>query len=349
MKDSKPGFNGQWIEVFATGSHTDNEGREHSITKDFLNQAVANFNSEEHEPPIVIGHPAENAPAFGWARDLRVNGDRLEAQFGDVNPEFESMVKNGAFKKRSASFYLRDGKPALRHVGFLGAQPPAVKGLRDIHFAEGQAAEFADLELRIADFGEGETMKDEDVATITERVVEKIKGIFGGKPAEVGTQNFSEADVKKLVGDSIKAVETSFGEKVTALENENNTLKKAVEKQASSMTRTEIVAFVESIGNAKLPPALRAGLVEFMESITASDKKVTVISFTEADGKKVETKTESSALDFFKGWLKQLPPMLSFGESYGAVQATGTDGAVLSFDEGRVKAMRSEMGIAEKK
>ena len=36
-----------------------------------------------------------------------------------------------ALKKRSASFYP-DGR--LRHVGFLGAAPPAVKGLADIGF-----------------------------------------------------------------------------------------------------------------------------------------------------------------------------------------------------------------------
>src|SRR6266571_8863341 len=116
-------FNGQWIEIFTAGDHTDSEGRAHSITEDFLNQAVANFNSEKHEPPIVVGHPTENAPAFGWTRGLRVRGGDgesgrggavLEARFGDVNPEFETMVKEGAFKKRSASFYLDgDGKPAL--------------------------------------------------------------------------------------------------------------------------------------------------------------------------------------------------------------------------------------------
>ena len=55
------------------------------------------------------------------------------------------MVAAGAFKKISASFYSPSspqnpvpGVYYLRHVGFLGAQPPAVKGLRNPAFADGE-------------------------------------------------------------------------------------------------------------------------------------------------------------------------------------------------------------------
>lgn len=51
----------------------------------------------------------------------------------------------GRYKKVSASFYRPDApcnpKPGayyLRHVGFLGAQPPAVKSLKAIEFADGE-------------------------------------------------------------------------------------------------------------------------------------------------------------------------------------------------------------------
>ena len=44
---------------------------------------------------------------------------------------FAEMVQAGRFPKRSAAFYP-DGR--LRHVGFLGAMPPAVKGLKNISF-----------------------------------------------------------------------------------------------------------------------------------------------------------------------------------------------------------------------
>ncbi|MDL6388248.1 peptidase, partial [Escherichia coli] len=70
-----------------------------------------------------------------------------------LDPQFAEMVTDGRFKKVSASFYLPDSpsnpKPGvlyLRHVGFLGAQPPSVKGLKQVSFSEQEegVVEFAD-------------------------------------------------------------------------------------------------------------------------------------------------------------------------------------------------------------
>jgi len=72
--------------------------------------------------------------AFGWIEGLKKSGDVLLAKLKDVVPEFGDAVKTGLYKKRSASFYP-DGR--LRHVGFLGGSPPAVKGLADIGFKAG--------------------------------------------------------------------------------------------------------------------------------------------------------------------------------------------------------------------
>jgi len=49
--------------------------------------------------------------------------------------EFEDMVKQGLFKKRSIR--LAPDGTRLLHVGFLGAVPPAVEGLADINFKGG--------------------------------------------------------------------------------------------------------------------------------------------------------------------------------------------------------------------
>jgi hypothetical protein len=70
---------------------------------------------------------------------LKKQGDLLLAKFKQVEPSFADMVKRGLFKKRSAAFYP-DG--SLRHIGFLGAMPPAIKGLPDVAFAEADALTF---------------------------------------------------------------------------------------------------------------------------------------------------------------------------------------------------------------
>lgn len=125
-------MNGKWIEIFRGGEQKDSLGRKHDGDK-MIDTALSLFNAEEHEPPVVIGHPKNNAPAFGWIQALKKEGHSLFAKFKDTQPEFVDMVERGLFKKRSAAFYP-DG--SLRHVGFLGAKPPAVKGLADIAFSE---------------------------------------------------------------------------------------------------------------------------------------------------------------------------------------------------------------------
>lgn len=123
-----------WIEIFRGGRQVDSEGRKHDGDA-LIDKAVKSFDANEHEPPVVIGHPKDNAPAYGWVKGLKTtikDGVKvLLMKAGDVVPEFENLAKQGLYKKRSASFYP-DGR--LRHVGFLGAAPPAVKGLADLQF-----------------------------------------------------------------------------------------------------------------------------------------------------------------------------------------------------------------------
>lgn len=94
--------------------------------------------------PIVIGHPPDNAPAFGLVESLHVAGGALIATPGSVDAGFAELVRDGRYKKVSASFYRPDapsnphpGVWSLLHVGFLGAAAPAVKGLAPVAFAAG--------------------------------------------------------------------------------------------------------------------------------------------------------------------------------------------------------------------
>lgn len=351
-------FGGQWIEVFAAGTHTDNTGRQHELPVDFIEQVVRNFEPQVHEPPAVVGHPREDAPAYGWVSEVRRNGDVLEARFADVDKEFERMTSEGKFKKRSASFYLdasavRGGRvPCLRHVGFLGAQPPAVKGLRPIHFSDDGATTFE------ISFGEN-AMDEKQVKELSERVskgawdsfVEKLSSVFGGEK-EKPAASFSEADVQRIVKDALAAGTASFTEEVKQLKEANERLQSAVESQVGKTTRTEIVSFCDSLGAAKLPPAIRnAGVVEFMETLAAlpSDtEKVKVVSFSDdGKGNRTETKSEQTPLAWFQNFMSGLGPFIQFGEQFGNLRAEQTDGGELVSPERREK-LRSDMGIAAK-
>lgn len=144
------------FEIFRAGTHTDNNGRQVNISAADLAEAVAAYDPKLHEAPIVVGHPKTDAPAFGWISGLKTENGVLFADFAQVDDDFAGLVKAGRYKKVSASFYPPDSpnnpKPgvwSLRHVGFLGAQPPAVKGLTAINFAEGEVyVEFSEAAHR---------------------------------------------------------------------------------------------------------------------------------------------------------------------------------------------------------
>jgi len=131
-----------WIPIFRGGKQIDSAGHDHDGDA-LIEKALAKFNTATHEPPACVGHPEDNKPAYGWVEGLKKGKDKLGtillAKFKQVEPTFGQMVKEGRFKKRSSAFYP-DG--TLRHVAFLGAMPPAVKGLPDVAFAEGEAASF---------------------------------------------------------------------------------------------------------------------------------------------------------------------------------------------------------------
>ena len=131
------------IHLFRPGTHIDMGGQELTFSESDLTATVNAYDPALHEAPLCIGHPKDDAPAYGWVQSMRMSADGPEATPHQVNADFAEMHKTGAFKKVSASFYPPNsphnpvpGVYYLRHVAFLGAQPPAIKGLRPAEFAE---------------------------------------------------------------------------------------------------------------------------------------------------------------------------------------------------------------------
>jgi hypothetical protein len=123
-----------------------------------------------HEAPIVIGHPKDNAPAFGWVDSLKREGDILYAKLKNLVPEFVEILKRKLFKKRSISLYP---DLSLRHVGFLGAGIPAVKGLEDIKFSDEN-----NVLIEMPFYEEDSQLKvfsEEEVKTLIEKTKEKAE------------------------------------------------------------------------------------------------------------------------------------------------------------------------------
>lgn len=154
---------GSWIEVFKVGTHTSANGVERKYTHDDLTTIANLYNSQqEHEAPLVIGHPETDSPAYGWAKELKLAGDKLLAYVDKIHEAVVEAVNNEEYKKVSIALYPGG---LLRHIGLLGAVPPAVKGLASVKFAAG------------TDFEEYVWATDETRMPIVARVISAIRDL----------------------------------------------------------------------------------------------------------------------------------------------------------------------------
>jgi hypothetical protein len=152
----------QRIEIMRPGRFQAMGGAEYGFTEDNLRLAAVAYDAAKAPAPVVIGHPATNAPAYGWVKGMDFADGTLGAYVAEMEPSFAETVKAGRYKKVSASFFgpnhsanPRPGVYYLRHVGFLGAAAPAVPGLKPVSFAA-DAADCLDFahdvaEMRVLD------------------------------------------------------------------------------------------------------------------------------------------------------------------------------------------------------
>lgn len=128
-----------WIELFRAGHQVDSAGNGRDWTASDIDEIIRNH-SDETAAPIVIGHPKVDAPAYGWTGELKRDGNTLLGRFEKVEPTFAEMVQDGRFRRRSVAIgHDKDKGFYLRHVGWLGAAAPAIKGLSDVQFNDEEA------------------------------------------------------------------------------------------------------------------------------------------------------------------------------------------------------------------
>ena len=277
------------IEIFRAGTRTADDGTIHTITAADLAAAAAAYDPAVHEAPHTVGHPKNNAPAYGWIKRLAVQGDVLQiAESQQVEPQFAELVAEGRVKKRSSSFYHpqdpSNPKPGIwyvRHVAWLGAQPPAVKGLKDVQFSEGDAA---------------------------------------------GAVCFSEAVTTQEPDDMSKELQEQLAKAqadLDAAKQENATLKtqKDAADQAAADAKTQAASFAE-----KSRADRKAGFVSFAETqvqagtLLPKDKAMAVATLEAlADAKPVEfsegdTTTKVSPSQWLQDLISKSKPAVNYGE-----------------------------------
>lgn len=314
------------IHIFRAGRQTAMSGATIDFTEADLAATAAAYDPAKHEAPIVVGHPATDDPAYGWVRGLTAQGADLFAEPHEVNPAFAEQVQAKAYKKVSASFYSPQhpsnptpGVYALRHVGFLGAQPPAVKGLKPIDYAD--AADCIEIELDFSEEGAaGQTEWKFPAAaaattaqTTTTETHEPSSLPPGSEAATSGTGVSPE-------GSTTPPPETTTvtPEEKAALEAHNAQLqadldaaRTTLQAQATAANTAAHTAFAEAlIAEARVAPADKALLIatlDHLEPPVLSGSQAQVVEFGEGEAKV----PMATAL---KDWLKALPRRVEFGE-----------------------------------
>lgn len=107
---------------------------EAGITANHVKGLAESYGQNGHRAPIVLGHPQDNHPAWGWVKTCRADGDNLYCDM-DITPELKKLMDEGRFRERSVAFYNSE-PPQLRHIGFLGAVPPRIKGLEPVNLSD---------------------------------------------------------------------------------------------------------------------------------------------------------------------------------------------------------------------
>jgi hypothetical protein len=314
------------IHVFRAGTHLTAAGEQIEFTPADLAASAAAYDPVLHEAPLVIGHPKNDGPAYGWTKGLRAQGNDLYIVPHDLNPEFAEMVSTGAFKKRSLKWYRPtdplNPKPGVwypQHLGFLGATPPAIKGLRAVELAQGDnlvEVEFSQWEDRtiarlfrrlrewfIAQHGQetaDRVLGGDDIDALTEEAARDNEPEIFPAPA------FAEA----LTPEEEPAVTP---EQKALLEAENTQLKQqladalARDKAAGAAAiKTNAVQFCESlVGKGQVLPAEKETVVGLL--VLAA--QALPVEFGE--GASAATDAPLARLECF---LKALPKRVEFAE-----------------------------------
>ena len=263
-----------WEAIFKAGRHTDSAGIEREFSNADLDFIAANYNPSAHEAPLVIGHPKDNSPAFGWVKKLKRRGETLFAQFKQVPEELKEAVRAGHYKKVSVALYPN---MTLRHVGLLGGMPPAVKGLGSVAF--GANEDFFSIE-----FNETQEQTEEDMGELERALADKAQAEAEAKAAR---DKLAQAEARAAESDQKAATAEQAAKEAT--EKAEAAEARFSEHQAQEMAKTRECQFNELLKSGKAMPGDKDAVLAVATALSGASE----ITFSEGGE---ETKTPAEKL-----------------------------------------------------
>lgn len=228
------------IEIFRAGPVRDARGTDRHYSRAELQQLADDYNaaSAAEQAPLVIGHPKDNAPAYGWIARLALKGDTLTATVRDIAQPVIDAVRARHFSKVSSSLWPADhpsnprsGQTWLRHVGLLGGAAPAVPGLAALSFAA-----------------------PDDIITLEFNSQEAAMADVQTPDAAAAAQRQADLDAREAA--------------LSKREAEFTAARDSFAKDRAAARRADTAAFVEAqVAAGRVAPAIREELTEFMVAL----------------------------------------------------------------------------------
>ncbi len=325
------------LHIFKPGRHTTVRGETIEFSEADLQAIAKAYDPKLSKAPLVVGHPKIDSPAQGWAVSLTATERGLYAAADKVAPEFAEAVRAGRYGTISAKFYRPTdaGNPVpgvwyLRHIGFLGAQPPAVKGLDD--------PEFAEADDGCVCFQEGVAFSDWDAMTtanLFRNLREWVLSKFGQEEADKVIPSYDVRALELSAAEEVNQRRTAQGLPVAFADPATTTdhppqesavneaeaaqlraqneaqarqiadLQAAQTKRQAEQVLADNVAFAESLASeARIPAAMTAKVAAIGAQLQGLPADV---EFAEGDVRK-------PLHQVYREMLRALPAAVEFGE-----------------------------------
>ena len=206
------------VPFFKTGKFQSMQGDETEYTLQDLQEIEKRYNARQDKASIVIGHPAKGQEKpLGTVESVKIFNDKLFAFVDDVDPKFMKAFKSGAYRCCSVAF---QGGLNIRHIGFLGACPPAIKGLGDTFIIK-EENDIKELGLKLTD---GEILSDVNEVTELETDEEFAEII------KIDRKNENFAEVKEYAFDDLDEIENDIDENTPPTDKKEPDYKKMYEE-----------------------------------------------------------------------------------------------------------------------
>jgi hypothetical protein len=335
------------VEIFAVGRWKGNKAI--TVTSEDLDEMVRSFTDlsskvSGYKPFLKLGHQDQQkyfgqktgAPNLGFVERIWRDGNKIIADFSNIPDDLLALIEQRRYNSVSIEMYPsveHEGqtfKNVLTAVALLGAELPAVKGLRDL--AESL---FSDDPMVFGDGAITFQQEPEAMSTYTQEQLDRLTNA-AVQPVQIKLDAATTelAELKAVVSELKTKLSESEAEKTTAQAQLSEAQEKIVNVERAALS-ADIASTVETaIKDGKLTPAQKDHYIALGESMASQTTTVKLAS------------GEVSGLEAFKKTFEGMSAVIKFGAKSGQDREDAGARSASEEVDRRTRAKMSEKNVS---